>query len=64
MIEATCTACGKVLGKFADMGKYTEWRAKNIQCECGAPLDTNLFTSYKAEEQEETNKPKGRRPWR
>jgi|Deesub1362B_J571_1020462.scaffolds.fasta_scaffold13650_1 hypothetical protein len=53
MIEATCTACGKLLGSFATQAEYVEWREKNSQCECGASLAAALFTSYtKAEKVE------------
>lgn len=64
MIEATCTACGKVLGTFPTPEKYTEWRNKNTECECGASLDTTLFTRYKKVEKQAEEPNRRRKIWR
>jgi hypothetical protein len=53
MIEANCTACGKLLGSFATQAEYVKWREKNSECDCGASLAATLFTSYTKPEKAE-----------
>jgi hypothetical protein len=66
MIEATCIACGKLLGSFANQAEYIEWREKNSMCACGASLVATLFTSYtkveKIKSDEEETKPLEEQP--
>jgi len=53
MIEATCITCGKLLGSFASLAEYVQWREKNTECACGASLAAALFTSYTRQEKTE-----------
>ena len=47
MIKATCIPCGADLGSFRDREEYLSWRSQTGGCpNCGASLDTSLFTSY------------------
>ncbi len=59
-IEAICTACGEVLGRFTQ-AEYIQWRNETNECACGAPLALTLFTHHvqvaKPEDEEVAEKP-------
>ena len=57
MIEATCVACGKLLGRFITTAGYIQWREKHGECDCGASLAAALFTRYTKAEKAEEAKP-------